>query len=150
MKQIGKLTATYLFVLPALLFSCKKENHTNRSPVANAGPDQTITLPLSQIVLNGDGSSDPDNNIMNYTWTKISGPWAFNISILNNEKKWQVQATNLIEGIYKFELKVTDHGGLISKDTVQVTVMAQSLVPSNLQSFYFSDLKWEISPFDNC
>jgi hypothetical protein len=32
--------------------------------------------------------------------------------------------SNLTEGIYQFELKVTDAGGLFSKDTVQVTVSA--------------------------
>jgi hypothetical protein len=32
----------------------------------------------------------------------------------------------LVEGLYQFKLKVTDAGGLFDRDTVQVTVNAQS------------------------
>ncbi|MEO5781623.1 MAG: hypothetical protein ABIQ07_00030, partial [Ginsengibacter sp.] len=91
----------------------------NRSPIAQAGPDQTIALPANSVTLNGTGSTDPDNNITGYTWTKISGPSAFNIANLNAV---QTQVNNLVEGVYQFELKVTDVGGLFGTDTVQVTV----------------------------
>ena len=91
----------------------------NRPPVANAGVDQTITLPNNTITLNGSGSTDPDNNITSYAWTKISGPSSFTIS---NATSIQTQVTNLGQGIYRVELKVTDAGGLFSKDTMQVTV----------------------------
>jgi len=37
----------------------------NHSPVANAGPDQTITLLTNTTNLDGTGSADPDNNISN-------------------------------------------------------------------------------------
>jgi hypothetical protein len=93
----------------------------NRPPVANAGPDQTIELPTNIVSLNGSGSTDPDNNITGYTWTKISGPSLFSIT---NANAAQTDATNLGEGIYQFELTVMDAGGLISKDTMQVTVTA--------------------------
>ena len=35
----------------------------------------------------------------------------------------QHKSSNLTEGVYQFELKVTDAGGLFSKDTVQITVL---------------------------
>jgi hypothetical protein len=92
---------------------------TNRPPVANAGADQTITLPTNTITLNGSGSTDPENNITSYVWTKISGPSAFNMT---NFGAVQAQVTNLIEGVYLFELVVTDAGGLFDKDSVLVTV----------------------------
>ena len=92
---------------------------TNHPPIANAGTDQTIILPTNTIDLNGSASTDPENNITNYVWTKISGPSSFSIS---NANAVQTQATNLIEGIYKFELKVTDAGALFSKDTMLVSV----------------------------
>ena len=95
---------------------------TNRPPVANAGVDQTITLPTNTIILNGSASTDPDNNINSYLWTKISGPSSFNIT---NPNIVQTQVTNLVEGVYQFELKVADAGGLFSKDTMQVNVNAQ-------------------------
>ena len=89
------------------------------APIANAGPDQTITLPANSVTLNGNASTDPDNNIATYLWTNISGPLTFSIS---NANAVQTQVTNLVEGIYQFELKVTDAGGLYDKDTVLVTV----------------------------
>ena len=94
---------------------------SNHPPVANAGVDQTITLPNNYVTLDGRASTDPDNNITSYAWTKISGPSAFNIV---NSTAVQTQVTNLVQGVYQFELKVTDAGGLFSKDTVQVTVNA--------------------------
>ena len=80
---------------------------TNQPPVANAGPDKTINLPVNNINLDGSGSSDPDNNISSYQWTKISGPLSFTIA---TPAAVQTTVTNLAEGIYKFELKVTDGG----------------------------------------
>jgi hypothetical protein len=91
----------------------------NRPPVANAGPDQIINLPTNTVNVNGSASTDPDNNITGYVWTKISGPSCS----ISNANAVQTQVTNLIEGVYKFELKVTDAGGLSSKDTVQVNIL---------------------------
>src|SRR4030095_8469035 len=99
------------------------DSDPTHAPVANAGADQIIALPTNAVTLDGSSSSDPDNNITSYQWTKISGPSSFNIS---NSNAIQTQVINLIEGIYRFELKVIDAGGLFSKDTVQVTVTAAS------------------------
>jgi len=93
----------------------------NKPPVANAGPDQAITFPSSPtyIYLDGSASTDPDNNITNYQWTKISGPLSFTIV---NPNAAITQVTGLVEGVYQFELKVTDQFNLYDKDTVQVTL----------------------------
>jgi len=92
----------------------------NRPPVANAGQDQIIFMPPTDTLsLDGSASSDPDNNIISYQWTKISGPFSYSISTINGIK---TNVTNLAEGIYKFELKVTDAGGLFDKDTVTIQV----------------------------
>jgi len=96
---------------------------TNHPPFANAGADQTITLPVNSITVDGSASTDPDNNITTYQWTKISGPASSHII---NANVVQTQVTNLIEGIYQFELKVTDAGGLFSKDTVQINILQTS------------------------
>ena len=92
---------------------------SNRPPVANAGPDQTITLPANTITLDGSASTDPDNNITSYTWTKISGPSSFTITNANAK---QTQVTIYIPGTNQIELKVTDAGGLFSRDTIIFTV----------------------------
>jgi hypothetical protein len=90
--------------------------------VANAGPDQVITLPTDSVSLDGTSSSDPDGRIGSFLWTKISGPFAFSISNANAE---QTPVADLAEGVYQFELKVTDAGGLFDTDTMQVIVQPQ-------------------------
>ncbi len=93
---------------------------SNKSPIANAGGDVTITLPLTRAALDGRNSSDPDNNITSYQWTKLSGPSSY--SLPGPSAPWT--AINLFaEGIYEFELKVTDAGGLFDRDTVRVSLL---------------------------
>lgn len=99
---------------------------TNHPPTANAGADQTITLPTNTVTLNGSSSTDLENNITVYAWTKILGPSSFNIT---NANTVQAQVTNLVQGVYQFELKVTDAGGLFSKDTAQLIVYPSSDAP---------------------
>ena len=133
MKPILKLVA-YIFLSVIVMFiSCKKEyscedcngnlpsGRTNKPPIANAGPDQVITLPTDSVLLDGNASSHPDGIISEWLWTKISGPASFNI---NNATKANAVAINIRAGIYEFELKVNGNGGLIAKDTVQVVVNA--------------------------
>ena len=103
----------------------------NRPPLANTGADQVLILPTNTASLNGAASTDPDNNITAYHWTKISGPALFSIS---NANAVQTQATNLSVGEYKFELMVTDAGGLFSKDTMRVIVL--DTTGSNTQVSY--------------
>lgn len=109
----GGLTARDTVVI-----TVKTEGISNRPPVANAGNDTTIQLQMNlAIILDGSKSVDPDNNIKNYAWKQISGPPASNISKPNSIK---TEVSDLLQGIYQFELTVTDSGGLFSKDTMQV------------------------------
>ena len=101
----------------------------NAPPTANAGTDQSITLPTSTVTLSGSGT-DPDGTISAYNWTKISGPAATIVS--PNSKTTSV--TGLLQGIYKFQLTVTDNKSATGKDTMQVTVN-QSALGSNLLTF---------------
>ena len=98
---------------------------SNHPPVACAGADRTITLPTDTVTSDGNCSTDPDNNISSYLWTKIGGPASVTIA---NANAATTLVSNLTEGIYQFELKVTDAGGLFSKDTVQVTVLTAQQV----------------------
>lgn len=91
----------------------------NRPPVAIAGGDQQLILPINFSSLDGSASYDADNNLAIYHWTKISGPSSFNIVNIDSSI---TQVTNMVEGIYQFELLVSDAGGLFSKDSVQIMV----------------------------
>ncbi|QNA46328.1 PKD domain-containing protein [Lacibacter sediminis] len=93
---------------------------TNRPPIARAGQDQTIVLPLNSVTLDGSASTDPDNNIRTYLWRKISGPPLYNIQNANASKSL---FSNLELGVYLLELTVTDSAALNSTDTIQVEVV---------------------------
>jgi hypothetical protein len=116
----------------------------NRPPVANTGIDQTITLPANTTTLDGSASTDPDNNITSYAWTKISGPASFNIS---NANAVQTQVTSLIEGVYLFELKVTDAGGLFSRDTTKINVQSAPLPPPSCDNSNRPLINAQLIPF---
>jgi hypothetical protein len=91
----------------------------NELPVANAGADEVITLPVNGVTLNGSSSFDPGGTIQSFAWTKISGPSEGTINFA--EQSFAV-AGNLVSGIYEFELTVVDNNGAIDKDVKQVIV----------------------------
>jgi hypothetical protein len=107
----------------------------NRPPIANAGADQAVTLPSNTANLDGGTSSDPDNNIISYSWTKILGPAS---SAIINTSSIQTAVINLVQGVYLFELKVTDAGGLSAKDTMQITVQLSSPNVPNSSNVYIA------------
>ena len=98
----------------------------NQAPTANAGLDANITLPTNTTSLNGSGT-DADGTIVSYQWTKVAGPAAGNIS---NATAAVTSATALVQGVYRFELRVTDNSGAVDTDTMQVTVNAANQVPT--------------------
>lgn len=89
----------------------------NQNPTANAGPDQTITLPTSSVTLNGSGS-DPDGNITSYLWTKVSG----NGGAITSPNSASTTVTGLTAGTYTFRVTVTDNQGATASDDVIITV----------------------------
>ncbi|MEO6000560.1 MAG: hypothetical protein ABIN89_27190 [Chitinophagaceae bacterium] len=141
MKQTIKLPVL-LAIVCIILISCKKVVNnspnpaSNKTPVANAGDDQTFTFPIDSTLMNGSLSSDPDGTIVSYQWNKISGPSSFTII---TPPSVQTKVNSLVQGVYQFELKVTDNGGLSARDTVQI-IVTDSL-PG--REFVFSDLIWD-------
>jgi hypothetical protein len=93
----------------------------NIPPVANAGDDLVITLPLNSVTLTGTISNDIDGHIVSYLWTKASGPDQYNI---NQPNLPNTVVNNLTEGVYVFKLKVIDDKGSNGEDTVVITVNA--------------------------
>lgn len=90
----------------------------NNSPVADAGIDQTITLPANTVILAGSGM-DAGGNIATYSWCKISGPMSCTISSTTAPSP---VVSNLVEGTYLFRLTITDNDGAIASDDIMVVV----------------------------
>ncbi|MBS1738509.1 MAG: tandem-95 repeat protein, partial [Bacteroidetes bacterium] len=103
---------------------------TNQNPIVNAGSDVTITLPVSTVSLNG-VASDPDGTIVSYQWTKLSGPTGGTFSAANSAN---TDVTGLTQGVYQFQLKVTDNGGATAQATVKVTVNAAANIPPTVSA----------------
>src|SRR6185369_14074547 len=91
----------------------------NKPPTSNAGADISITLPTNTASLTGTASSDPDGTISSYAWTQVSGP---NTSTLASPAGSATGISGLVQGVYVFQLKVTDNGGLNDLDSVSVIV----------------------------
>ncbi|MCF6252500.1 MAG: PKD domain-containing protein [Methylococcaceae bacterium] len=101
---------------------------TNLSPIANAGPDQTIIdvdgNTLEVVTFNGLASTDPDGTIVSYVWRKNGNPY-------NNVATFSI--TEPI-GVHTIELTVTDDQGATSTDTVVVTIVANTAPPPSIVS----------------
>ncbi|MBB2144857.1 family 16 glycosylhydrolase [Pedobacter sp. LMG 31464] len=113
----------FLSILSFSLLSCSKKGDTpaapaNKVPFANAGADQTITLPVNTVILTGSGT-DADGTIASYLWTYISGPSTYTIA---TPAQAQTSINNLVQGTYLFELRVTDNQGATGRIVVTITV----------------------------
>jgi len=88
------------------------------APSANAGADQTITLPTNSVSLSGSGS-ETNGTIVGYQWTQVSGP---STATITTPGQAQTTVTGLVAGIYRFKLTVTDNSGVTASASMQVTV----------------------------
>jgi len=99
----------------------------NHAPTANAGTDQTITLP-NTASLNGTVSDDglPSGSTLSSTWSKVSGPGTVTFANPN------VTVTNAAfsqAGSYVLRLTAND-SQLSTSDDVQITVIAENQAPT--------------------
>ncbi|KAJ8291029.1 hypothetical protein GJAV_G00020580 [Gymnothorax javanicus] len=92
-------------------------------PVANAGPNKTLTLPLNHATLSGGESSD-DHGITGYFWTLSSSSRSREPSI-EGVRTPLLQLSDLQEGTYTFQLTVTDSTGQESSSNVTVIVLPE-------------------------
>ena len=103
---------------------------SNDPPTADAGPDQNVDEETT-VTLDGSNSSDPDDGIEFYQWKQIAGP---SVSLSNPQA---VQPTFTSPSVavnqsksLKFELTVTDYGGLKDTDTTVVNVTGDNDPPT--------------------
>ncbi len=97
----------------------------NSAPIAFAGNDIYLTTPATSTSVNGSLSSDVDGNISTYLWRKISGPNSYTINTPNSST---TTISDLADGIYTFELAVTDNEGGIDADTVLIFIGKRVLI----------------------
>lgn len=93
------------------------------TPVAYAGPNQTITLPTSSVTLDGSGSILATT----YQWSQISGP---NTAVFGSATSATTSATGLQQGTYVFQLSI--NSGVSSS---QVTVTVNPPIPPGTSVF---------------
>jgi len=91
----------------------------NEPPLANAGSNQSITLPTNSVTLSGSGT-DSDGTVVSYSWSKISGGSATIVSPTSAT----TNVTGLSAGTYVFRLTVTDNAGATGSADVTVIVYA--------------------------
>ncbi|KAK2183104.1 hypothetical protein NP493_323g02021 [Ridgeia piscesae] len=118
------------------------KQNTNQPPVADAGGDQKLYLPVSLVSLDGSKSTD-DKGIVSYKWQKKENSLAAGVVLNNSDKHSVLELTKLVAGRYIFELTVLDEEGLSSTDTASVVVMPY-LYKNDLVEIY---LKEDITEF---
>ncbi|XP_078271059.1 dyslexia-associated protein KIAA0319-like [Rhinoraja longicauda] len=95
-------------------------------PVADAGPNQVVTLPRNNITLNGNHSRD-DHVIVNYEWS-LSADSKGTVAVMQGLQSPCLQLSAMQEGEYTFQLTVTDSSG--QRSSAKVTVHVQPEVNS--------------------
>uniref|UniRef100_A0A8C0BQX5 KIAA0319 like n=1 Tax=Buteo japonicus TaxID=224669 RepID=A0A8C0BQX5_9AVES len=90
-------------------------------PVANAGPNQVITLPQNSITLYGNQSTD-DHSIVSYEWL-LSPNSKGKVMEMQGVRTPVLQLSAMQEGDYTYQLIVTDSAG--HQSTAEVTVIVQ-------------------------
>ena len=92
------------------IVSVTVSQNSNQVPIAKAGNSQSIVLPTNSVSVDGSNSTDPDGTIASYQWTKILGPAS---AVITNSNLAVTNITSLTQGVYQFELKVTDNLGAV-------------------------------------
>jgi len=103
---------------------------SNRPPQADAGADQTLSLG-STASLNGSGSSDPDGDALDYSWSFTSVPATSALTDADLATPSAATASFVPDaaGDYAVSLAVSDGRGGSDTDTVVVTARADGNNP---------------------
>jgi len=100
----------------------------NEAPVVDSGPDQSVDEETT-VTLSGSNSTDPNNNIVSYSWEQISGP-AVELSTSGAATTTFTAPDVGVDGSsLTFLLTAIDNNGLSSQDTCIVNVSWVNLPP---------------------
>jgi parallel beta-helix repeat protein len=95
--------------------------HANSPPIANAGPDQQVTVG-AVVSLDGSGSRDPDGSALSFAWQLLAAP-AGSAAALQNPTTASPTFTADVVGDYQVQLTVTDSDGAVADDSVIITAL---------------------------
>ena len=100
---------------------------TYSPPVADAGENVTVILPETSTTLDGTLSNDPEGESITYDWEQVYGPSTINFS---DNSIALPEIGNLIEGVYKIELTVSDGTYSASDDVLVIVSETGNSTPS--------------------
>lgn len=102
--NLGKFTFTYS---SALAYD---------QPIAKAGENVLVQLPVDTAIVDGSASSDPGNNALTYSWTQVYGPSTL---VFSDPQAAMPSVSSLVEGVYLLRLSV-DNGSYSDIDEVYI------------------------------
>ncbi|WP_026777953.1 glycosyl hydrolase [Polaribacter sp. Hel_I_88] len=130
--NIGKMTFSYNSPLSFV------------PPIADAGENVSVISPNTFATLDGSESNDPEGETITYEWEQVYGP---TIISFDDEKIASPSISNLVDGVYKCKLTVSDG---VYQDSDEVLVLVSSsgninptisiISPTNNESFKEGDL----------
>jgi K319L-like, PKD domain/Glucodextranase, domain B len=137
MKTTTYQIAPVLLVLAFAGCSSGSGSSNNSPPVANAGPDQTSGVQVSDaVLLDGSASNDPDGDALTYSWSLTTVP-ADSIAALSDSSSDKPSFDADKAGTYVAQLVVNDGNTDSAPAAVSVTVVVPPpkvtiSVPENL------------------
>ncbi|XP_028939217.1 low-density lipoprotein receptor-related protein 11 [Ornithorhynchus anatinus] len=91
-------------------------------PRSKAGQDVVVQLPTDWVKLDGRESTD-DRAIVRYQWTLLHGDSSVEMKV---PQPGTLKLSHLQEGVYTFQLTVTDTAGQRSSNNISVTVLSMA------------------------
>ena len=99
----------------------------NLAPVSNAGVNQNVVTG-SLVTLDASLSTDPENDLLSYSWTIFSKP-VLSASSLSNVNSINPTFTPDVDGVYTFDVTLTDTNTNTSVDRVDITASTVNSAP---------------------
>lgn len=97
---------------------------SNGVPNSVAGTSQSVSSG-AMVTLNGGASNDPDGDTLSYAWSQTLGPTVVLSDASTSTASFSAPTVSS-DTIFRFELEVSDPGGLSDTSTVNVTVSSNS------------------------
>ena len=133
-KQIFKrrfLFSLFILWVGVFIASCGSGGEgivNNSKPLASAATDQNV-ITHSQVTLDGSGSRDADDDLLNYTWSFTSKP-AGSKAVLSDSTVVNPSFMADVDGVYVLSLVVNDGSASSGADTVVVNAATANSAPT--------------------